>query len=545
MERVKNIKNNFNFMKNIFAGLIMVFVLMFSANAVNQLEIIHYQFEEGSGNILIDITGNDNYGSNSNADYDVSQKIYGNYAMDFDGIGDYITTLTQYGIPDTLTFSVWADKDNNDLQTMFNIYDSSDDFRISLDRDNQNIVLNYLDTSQIARTQNICDVDFPTNTMIFFVFGFDFINNTYSIYYDGVLQCNGSLDYSVNRQSQTNVIRIGADKSANNDEYDGDMDELRIFNGYLNSSQVTQLFTKNTITLMTDVTNETSTNESSEPTIDDVIIYNLINTTNPIQNDVVNNQVTFNGQLNYQSDCDLYVDNKLEAKFVDIFAFSYDKTYAKPGTHNYFVYCEYVSNTTRFIDKTPSIPFSVEYDEKTIDFYLYDQNDQLFYGENLYIVTPCLKEFVGYYQQAMNSKYSFYFQKVENGFASFNLSYTNDYDFCVVRGQINYADDTFSKRFDLVEINKQIELGNLIVDNATLKYSFRLSDEDIYNMYEPSFWQKSWADLFNLVIALIIGGVVILLGIKFESEKIIIAGIIVLLVGMGVSTINLIGGILF
>jgi len=283
---------------------------------------------------------------------------------------------------------------------------------------------------------------------------------------------------------------------------------------------------------------------------------NNSNTINPQNNDFIvdyspknlssiNNYINFQIELNKTANCKLYINNNLETNFTQRTSFSYDKLFGSETKIKYYWYCQATFNNTIYYQKTNIENLDVYYSSNNVNFILYDQLDNLIYGDNLYLVTPCLKEYVGIYQTTMNQNTPHYFQKLNNGEANFNLSYTNKYNFCLIRGQINYKDNDYTQNFDLVQVNKQLNLGDLYVKNNTYNYVFRINDQDLKNVFEPSFWGKTWADLFNLIIALILGGSIITLGIILKSDKIVIGGVIILITGMGVSTLSLVGGILF
>lgn len=533
MEQIK-IKIN----KIISILLIFLMVMVTGVNAITQIELLRYQFEEGSGSIVLDTSGNNFHATNVGANYDTTQATFGTYGMDFDGNLDYLTTISGSNIPELLSVSLWVDMDGNPQTTLLNMFGNNDDFKILLDSDGaSNIELIYNDIGAIPRTQTLSNNPFLINTMYHLVLNFDFINQTFNVYRNGILDGNGNLNYQVSREDGANTLKIGANR-LNGNEFDGDIDEFRIFFGNLNQIQVNTLYNTNTVTLITPPTTEEPIEIIGSTPL------NIINSTSPIESETVNNYMTYNVILNYKSTCDLYLNNNLEKTFVDVFAFTHETIYSVEGLQSYFVYCEFVDGNHSYFDVTSIINFEISLGVNNVNFVLYDEQDNLFYGENLYLVTPCLKEYAGIFQTTLNQQTDKYIQKIINGQASFNLEYTDKYEFCLIRGQINYQDDDYSKNFDLVEVNKQLELGDLFVKNDTLSYSFRIANTDILNMYEPSFWDKTWGELFNLIISIIIGGVIIGLGILMKSDKVVMGGIIILIAGMGVSSLSLIGGIL-
>lgn len=541
---INKIKKNNSISKYITILILSCLTMMSIGYSATQTQMLRYQFEEGVGSIVFDTSGNGNDGIVNGASWSGTAR-WGTYSLSYDGNNDYVTRGTGCIQPSEITFSFWFNRNGlagqqslfqsimsvSALETLQFYYDS-----VTLGTDHT--YFDYKDVSGTIQTLNLETNELNTGQWYHALVSINKTGGTLTYYRDNIL-INSFTGLTFYNSTESCSLRLGSNFATTQD-YSGLMDEFRIFNFIANETQRSSLFLSNDIALVTDPTPLTSE-------VTNFVEYSIINYTTPVGNETLNNLMKFTGKMNdVPATCELYLDNSLFQTFYNTLAYSYEYRFDGSGTHQYFLYCYFDSNNdTRYYELSPSISFTVSYMPQTIEFYLYDQQDNLYFGENLYLVTPCLKEYAGYYQQYMNSRYSYYFQKVDNGYATFNLPYTSEYDFCLVRGQINVDEDNFTKSFDLVKVNKQVDLGTLMVKNDTYQYAFRLTNEDLYNIYEPSFWQKTWAELFNVVLALVVGGIIIILGLIMKSEKIIIAGVFIILAGMGVSTFNIIGGVLF
>jgi hypothetical protein len=182
-------------------------------------------------------------------------------------------------------------------------------------------------------------------------------------------------------------------------------------------------------------------------------------------------------------------------------------------------------------------------DSKMVEFFIYDENGTLLSDyHDLHLVTPCFdsRELSKYYVPDTPR----YIQPVINGQANFNLTSNTTYDFCMLKGKINSRDDFYSLEYDLPEVDKQTELGKLFVTNETVTYSLYTDKSDLYSVSSPEFWGKTWNALFEMIIGLLVGGLLILIGLIAKNDKIIVVGGLIIAIGMGVSITTFVGAII-
>ena len=261
---------------------------------------------------------------------------------------------------------------------------------------------------------------------------------------------------------------------------------------------------------------------------------NIINYTKPLNNENISkfDKITF--LLNENANCNLYIDNDLVKSYKNIVSGSYDLETLNLGTHKYLLDCNVYKNNTKYVDNSNEITFTIKEFKNTIDFYIYGKNKELLDYDDLYLMTPCAddKEFKKYW---VNEDKKYYIQHLIKGHTVFDLAYTNEYNFCLLKGKINYKYDNFSKNYDFVDVEKQTNLGKLFVKNDTLVYSLIVENDDLYKPTNPKFWDKSWSSLFNLVVSLLIGGFILLIGLITGYDKLFIVGGLIIALGFGLS----------
>lgn len=526
----KYINNNNSYYSNMKKIIMAVFLLclsIMSVSAIEQSELLQYRFEENGGSIILDTSGYDNHASINGGGWSIINK-FGNYAFEFDGANDWIETISQRDIPETISISWWGNTNTNAKTTMFSIYDTSDLIEFSFDT-NSFVDFSYLDTNGSLQTIILDTNTYTVDAYYHLVLTIDSTTNTYKYYVDNQLRSNGNLTNPISRIAVNNVLRVGTDSIGSND-YSGLIDEFRIFDFILSDSQVNELYSTNLITLIID-----------EPVINETVGIVIINSTTPINNQIVTTSEKISVLLNYKSSCDLYIDNNLINSYSDVLGFNYELLSFLDGNYKYFVYCEYIEGTTKYFEMTEVINFEVSKPSKTIEFFIYDEEKNLANNEDLFLITPCAtkQEFGEHW--IIDDGDEYYIQNLINGMASFNLTYDGDYEFCLMKGKVNYKDDEFSMDYDFVDVNKQTELGKLFVGTQTLTYSLTVTDIDLFSATDPAFWGKTWSALFELIVGIILGAFVMLLGVTFNNDKLVMVGGLIIAIGMGVSFSTFVG----
>lgn len=527
-----------NSMKKFSVFILFVLCLLSSTYANAQHEILQYHFEEGSGGVILDTSGFDNHGTRSGGRWRTDAHVFGTYGFDFDGGNDYITSMTTSNIPDKMSVSFWIKSTSTAEDVIFTMYDTTDEIIIYIDRDagTDNLKLQYIDNNLIERSIDIDSNNFIGNQYYHIVLSFDFLNNSIDYYRNGVKNVITYTD-TINRESNVNVLRLGADQDENGD-LDGQIDEFRIFDFLTNQSQVLSLYNDNIITLSEEELPEILTQKR-----------NIIKNTTPLYNSSINNPIHFSIELYHKADCELYVDNVLIQTFSNQLAYTYNTILPVANNTKYFVYCEYIDSnntlnyelkdTTHF-NVLDSIPQNVNFLINGIDFNVNDYN--------LWITTPCLnKGLKSLGLQPYRTEYNpngAYFQKIKNGATTFNLS-LGTYDFCLYNANFIVNDYGKTNNYDVVSFGGMIELGELDVpNNRSTSFTISVEQFDIFEKTNPKAWGQTWSSIVVGLLLGLLGLIVLIGGLASGNGKIVFVGAILILSAFGIEFTAFVGAIL-
>lgn len=523
----------------------ILFLVIFFSNQIfaQQNELLRYEFEEGSGSIILDTgaSGYNYHGIKNKGSWDSAIYKYGTYSFKFDGNDDFITSISSEMLPNEFSTSFWIyRKAGLNEQTFFVIEDSTDHLHISYNAIDDNVEFDYL-LQNGTETKIILDtIPIVVDTWVHII-----LSLTFDYQETGMSQLmywrNGEITKDINLTEQIfsstidKFLRIGADFDKNN-ELKGNIDEFRIFDFVPKTHQVVELYNSNYLEL--------------ETTDDDYVIadiagtqeFDIILSSTPLSDDMVEPFTEFTITLNSLSSCELYIDNLIDTTITNFITTTYEKQ-LEVGEHSYMLYCYYDYNTTRYFEISDTTSFNVEKPVRNVEFYIYDENGNLLSNfDDLYLSTPCLekKEFNEYYIPDRE----IYLQNLNDGHASFNLSYDDDYEFCLLKGKINTRDDFYSLKYDLVDVEKNTELGVLSVTGETYTYSLNTDTGDLYGIANPTFWGKTWEGLFELFAGLLVGSIIIFIGLAAKSDKLMMVGGLIIAIGFGFSVTSFIGGVL-
>lgn len=525
---------------------IIFFLMLFSfsnifSSQTDQNYILNFNLDERTGNIAFDKSSNGFIGVLSNgANFETVNVAFGSSDVDFDGGNDQIQTNLNdiLSTSDTLSFSLWFKSDTNADDTLMNIFSDSGNLDIRLEVDvnqatdllelkgvsNTGISFNY----QLDNTGNL----FNTGTYNNIILTYNKTSNEWKYYRNSVLINTLTIPEISFNTGETFTMILGTDKTSTLD-FDGDLDEIKIFDFVLNQTQVNDLYNTNTVTLK-----KPEVNIITQP-------QTIFISYSPVQNQSLENPITFTGNLNYSSTCDLYIDNNLEKTFTNIISYSYDKV-LNIGEHSYIVYCSYTLNNTQYFEVTDNIKFNVvSPGETSVTFNIIGTDFDISQTE-MWIVSPCLKK--GYsaigtnytpYRSVYNPNGA-YFGKVVNGVATLNVtSGTNE--FCLMNGRIIVNGDGKTNQYDIVENLGVLKLGNINVPRDNGVFTIKVGQFEVYDALNPKAYGKTWDGLAGAIILVIMGSLILFAGVRVANGKIVIAGTLIFLAGFGIGVNGLLG----
>lgn len=229
----------------------------------------HYEFEENGGGTATDSTSNNNDGALSNSPTWSSDAAVGSFSLDF--TGDSVNNNAVVTVPDDssldfgtdVTIAFWynASVAQSDSTRIIGTHDGGDGFSIFADSDG---TLNWFlddgnDTVTLSTAGFISDGNWHHVAAVR-----NGTTNAVRIYIDGVSQFSGTAT-DINIVNSTAPLTIGGENAFISD-YEGLLDDVRLYDRELASGDVSELYalgtTTSTITVTT--TNDTVDGDTSD-----------------------------------------------------------------------------------------------------------------------------------------------------------------------------------------------------------------------------------------------------------------------------------------
>lgn len=554
MERNIKLKHiEINMIKKLILILVLVSVCIFNSFA-DELQVIHYNFEEDDGNaLIIDSSGYSNH----------AVHIFGGWssvAGQF-GTGINMNAPTTFAVDTFLkveefpsdegiwTGNFWYRPNTfSGVRYLMSVFGNSSieqSFYVTYSSPNQISTLwfRYRDNASVMHDINLTSYNNTLSNWKMLTFIIDFPAN--EVYYsvDGSTLSQVPINSSqpINYAPTTSPLRFGASPTFNLAQtFEGRYDEIRIFNYEISQTDILNLFYFNNITL--------SSPDEELVVINGTSPLDIINTYTPSSGEEVINAVKFDVTLNYEASCDLYVDNVFIHSVEDILAFTYYDELSI-GSHQYFLYCSFVSGDTLYYDVSNPTYFDVITGENSVIQFVFTSSEFSVSDYPLFMVTPCLNK--GIYLPLVNNPYPLianlggvYFAPVSNDIATFNLTQAT-YDFCLIHGygQYNVANG-FSDNWHINKVFRQLEIGDFdIPSNVTKTFGIEISNSDLYYVSNPQWWGTSWTTIITGVIGFLVGLALIGVGVVMKLPQAIVIGGIVTLISLGFQLTPLLIGI--
>jgi len=532
-------------MKKISLVMLLFTLILSTAHAVDQHQVLHYDYEENGGSIILDSSGNNNHGIVNNGRWQTTASAFGTYGFDFDGANDWIDVIVPATLGTEFSVASWVKPDSDSsIVTMLHTEDTGIMGRFQLENDQflDTFSLHYIDDSSSPQTLVLGSALAP-GVFTHIAISIDAENNLIKYYNDNNLILDVAVPNGYQQTVTPSISRIGATLS-NQQDYDGDIDETFVFDFLISDTQVSELFNTNTLTLILDPIAP----ESPLADIENLVSIDLINSFTPSENETMQSSEKFNINLNTVGSCEIYVENELYKIVEGQIAYTVSQN-LNAGDHNYFLYCYYDNNNTRYFELTDLISFTVENDPPgTITLNLraedFDPN-----GLALYFTTPCMEQ--GIYLPGISPKYSaaanpdgIYFQRIVDNSATFTVD-AETHEFCLVNGQIFYDQNGPTTNYHPNVVHNQIELGEFDVpSNLTSAYTVSVENFDMYGKANPKAWGQSWISLIGAIISLLLGLGILALGVTQKiPQAVLIGGLLVLFaLGFEIANILLVAG---
>ena len=541
MNSINNIntkKHSLLNMKRYFILIMVLVTMVFSSYAQeDQNVLLYWDFEEGNGDIVYDRSGFMNNGFMFGGTTFSGNSVFGDFSALMQGSNDYIDSLTSAPQPEVLTVSFWAYTDSFTSNDYWMEFDgSTGQFEIEYTNSNTAINLGYLTDTDVETLQILDDSGISLDTWEHYIVSVNANDDTVSFWRNGVnvvddLAITGG--YQLTPENKR--LRIGANHLLQ-DDWDGQIDDLRIMDFKVNDTQVQELYLTNSITLfknpITDPTNQT-------------IATDIFEVVTPLEGANFSNPAIFEMNLNREAQCDLYIDSQLEEKFIESVAFTYQKQLTI-GEHEYFIYCSYIEGETEFFEITNVTSFTINPNEATVATFNIVGTDFDVNGVDLWVTSPCLEEGFsaigteyGKYRPQYNPNGA-YFSPVVNGVATINVS-SGINEFCLHNGRIIVNGEGKTTNYDVVNALGVVELGDVDIPRENAIFTVNIDQFQIYEVYDPKAYGKTWSGLMGGFILVLFGGLICLAGVRSNNGKIVVAGALIFMAGFGIGVNGLLG----
>lgn len=508
-----------------------------SASAYSQDAIVlKYEYEEGAGQIIFDSSGFNNDASNFNMNW-VTPSAFGNFGGEFDGGNDYLTTTLILGSAPQVTFGTWVYPYSNNLDTIVDVENGVEN-KYELQIQGGGIRFEYRDDSQTLQTIQLENQNLPTNQYTHIAFAIDTIQEQYYYWRDGVLITTGTFPTGYNAFQGSTPVRFGADFNLNND-YQGILDSTFILNFLATDEQINEMIQQNDIFIEQEVVEE----EEVYVGFEDLSL--IIDNYQPFQNQEITFQDLININLGSTATCEFYIDSKLYQVGQNQSAYSWGHD-LEIGKYDGSFYCYYDYNQTRYFELIPSFPFEVIGGNPSIVQFQIEALDFDLSETEMWVTSPCLEE--GY--SAIGTEYGkyrplynpdgAYFSKVIDGVATFNLS-SGKNEFCLHNGRIIVNEEGKTDNYNVVQSFGRVNLGEIDVPENSGNFLIKVGMFDVYEVYDPKAYGKTWSGLAGGIILVIFGGLICIAGVKSNNGKIVVAGALIFMAGFGISTAGLVG----
>ncbi len=212
------------------------------APSIDEGLVVHYKFDESDGIIAKDSSGSGNDGTLSQGARWTAGKVGG--AVDLDGIDDYISLNNPLGSDAReLTFSAWLYLDQKNGTTLQSVISQEGSMGVVwLFRSERPGVENRFQSWLLSGNQSVSKAECPVGQWVHVTYVYSHKANESKIYINGVLDSIAPVHQG--QRIYTGKLRIGAHKNpdAAREEWDGKVDDLRIYDRPLTAAEVRMLY---------------------------------------------------------------------------------------------------------------------------------------------------------------------------------------------------------------------------------------------------------------------------------------------------------------
>ncbi|MDP2704968.1 MAG: LamG domain-containing protein [bacterium] len=221
---------------SIFCGLLFPYPALAIVKPPTALGLIGYwSFNEGIGTVATDFSGNQRSGTITGATWINGKR---GKALDFDG-DDFVQVTGLLGSPVNITITGWAKLDSADAAGA-ELISLGDHIAIRLDDTSGTVGFFYNGTLWL---ETITSTDYAGTGWHHFAYVFNDSGNSQKFYVDGVEEGSGTEASSISYSGLGSNTFIGKHADGSTDfDFDGSIDEVRVYNRALSASEVQALY---------------------------------------------------------------------------------------------------------------------------------------------------------------------------------------------------------------------------------------------------------------------------------------------------------------
>ncbi len=214
--------------------------------SIDEGMVVHYKLDERDGTAVKDSSGKGNDGILKNGSGWTGGKVGG--GLDLDGIDDYISLANPLGNDAReLSFSTWLYLDQKNGTTMQTVISQEGAYGVVwLFRSERAGAENKFQSWLLKGNDSISKYDCPVGKWVHVTYVYSYKSNESKFYING--EFDSSSTASPGQKIYGGKLRIGAHKTPNTakEEWDGKIDDFRIYNRPLSDAEVRMLYEYNT-----------------------------------------------------------------------------------------------------------------------------------------------------------------------------------------------------------------------------------------------------------------------------------------------------------
>lgn len=205
----------------------------------------HWKLDEASGTTAADSSGLGNTGTFTNGALPNTTAIYSKGAT-FDGVNDFVNvpnTVNRVNLRESMTVSCWARSHTANWNQTGCLVSKRDQFVLHPWSGGKSFDFYINSGGWTSASTNLANIsNFDLMDWHHYVGVYNHVTGQFQVFVDGVQRATNSITAGSNLTSDTGPITIGYDDGQSGRYFDGDLDDVRIYNRALPASEIAELY---------------------------------------------------------------------------------------------------------------------------------------------------------------------------------------------------------------------------------------------------------------------------------------------------------------